>query len=326
MAEAQPLTSGSRVRGSVRSRRSARFRRGRPPLPIVGLFVLPGLVLFGLIYLYPIISAFSYSVFRWKGIRRDEFIGLGNFQTLLQLQPYAGQLGAAAAHTGVFFLGTLALQGVLGLLLALALNRRIRGRRAFQTIYSIPYLMSSLVIGYMWSLILAPDWGTLNAMLRLVGLSSLERPWLGNPDTILYVMILINGWQWIGCAVLIFGAALTQIPEEQLAAATIDGAGFWQRVAHIQIPQLLPSFQIFTVLCFVGAFNAFDLIYAVGGSSGGPGGGADVLGTLFYRFSFGTNLNALGISGALSVVMLVMVLACTLVITQLFQRLRRRYE
>jgi raffinose/stachyose/melibiose transport system permease protein len=303
-----------------------RLRLDRPAWPVIGAFLLPGLILFAVVYAYPVVTALSYSLFEWRGIARGPFVGLDNFISLMGLQPYARQFLDATANTGIFFLGTLVVQGVAGMLLALALNRRIRGRRFFQTLYSVPYLMSSLVIGYMWTLILAPRWGTLNAVLEAVGLDLLSRPWLGDPRTILPVVILINGWQWVGCAVLIFGAALAGIPHEHIEAARIDGAGYWQIVRSIQLPQLLPAFQVFTVLIFIGAFNAFDLIYAVGGSSGGPGGAADVLGTLFYRVAFGNNLNALGMSGAMSVVMFVLILAVTLLIQLMFARMRRRYE
>ena len=193
-------------------------------------------------------------------------------------------------------------------------------------VYSLPYLMSSLVVGYIWSLILAPGWGVLNAVFRALGLESLDRAWLGDPGLIMPVLLLINCWQWIGLAVLIFGAALGGIPAEQLEAARLDGAGYWRIVGTIQFPQVLGSVQIFTVLIFIGAFNAFDLIYAIGGTSGGPGGAADVLGTLFYRIAFDNDLNALGLSGALATLILGIILIASLVIIAVFERIRKRYD
>jgi raffinose/stachyose/melibiose transport system permease protein len=291
------------------------------------LFVTPAVVLFGALYVYPILTALSYGFFSWRGIARESFAGLENFRSLLTLQPYADQLGAAITNNTVFFVGTMVLQNGLGLLLALALHRTIRGRRVFQTIFSTPYLMSSLIIGYIWSLILVPThYGPVNALLTAVGLESWSHPWLGDPATIMPVIILINSWQWCGCPMLIFGAALAGLPEEQMEAARLDGASYWQIVRGIQLPQMVPSVMIVTVLTFIGSFNVFDLIYAVGGTSGGPGGAADVLGTLFYRISFGNSLNSIGLSGAMSVLMLLIVLVCTVVIYRVFGMLQRRYS
>lgn len=309
----------------TRTRGHGQRRLGTPSVALRVVFFLPALLLYGGVYLYPIVSSMTYSFYSWVGITRGDFVGLDNYRRVLSLQPYADQLAAAVLHNLWFFVGTMVLQGGLGLLLALALYRQVRLRRFFQTVYSMPYLMSSLVVGYVWTLLLAPQWGAVNAALTAVGLSDWTRPWLGDPQAIMWVLIVVNCWQWVGAGMLIFGAALGGVPDEQIEAARVDGAGYWQVVRSIQLPQLVPAFHVYTILMFIGAFNVFELVYAVGGSAGGPAGAADMLGTLFYRISFGKSLNALGLSGAMSVLMLGMVLGATGVLTIGFERLRRKY-
>ncbi|MGP5268560.1 carbohydrate ABC transporter permease [Brachybacterium alimentarium] len=289
-------------------------------------FFAPGLALYAVVLLYPIASALSYSFFQWNGVARAGFSGLANYKAVLTLSPYGQQFQHAALNNAAFFVGTLILQGAGGLLLALALTRMRRLRRLAQTVIAMPYLMSSLVIGYVWAMILSPQWGPVNAVLRAAGLDQLALPWLGEPKLLMPITVLINTWQWVGAGMLIFGAALAGVPEEQIEAAQIDGAGFWRRFFSVQLPQILTSVDVYVVLIFIGAMNVFDLVYAVGGgSSGGPGGAIDVLQTLFYRIAFSGGQNALGLSGALSMLILILTLTFTVAIRAVFASLRRRY-
>lgn len=323
-----------RGRGPGRSHRASappRRRAGAPPRRprapskgVVVAFIAPALVLYSVLFLYPVVAALLNGLFEWRGIARGAFVGLANFRTLFTLQPYANQFVAALGNNLEFFVGTMVLQNGIGLLLALALHRTIRGRRFFQTVFSVPYLMSALVIGYAWSMILSPQFGILNQLLVNLGMD--RRAWLGDPDLIMLIIIMINSWQWCGCSMLIFGAALGGIPAEHIEAAQLDGARYWRIVRSIQLPQMIPVISVVTILTVIGSFNLFDLVYAVGGSSGGPGGAADVLGTLFYRISFGNSLNATGLSGALSAVQLVLILAVTVLIQRGLRALSRRYS
>lgn len=301
-------------------------RRGvisRPPLRTILLFVGPALLLYIVIFLYPIITAFANSLFRWEGIARGPFVGIDNYRALFSIQPYANEFFSALSNNFIFFIGTMVAQNGAGLLLALAVNRSIQGRRLFQTIFAMPYLMSALVIGYAWGMILSPQFGALNALLRGIGLQG--HAWLGDPSLMMPILIIINAWQWCGAPMLIFGAALAGISQEHIEAAQLDGARYWRVVRSIQLPQIIPAFSIVTILTAVGTFNLFDLVYAIGGSSGGPGGAGDVLGTLFYRISFGNDLNSIGLSGALSLVQFVIIMAVTIAIRQGLTAANRRY-
>lgn len=312
---------------AYRMSRAIRLRHrvgiGRPPLQTILLFVGPALLLYVIIFLYPIITAFANSFFRWEGIARGPFVGIDNYKVLFSLQPYAEQFFNALSNNFIFFIGTMVAQNGVGLLLALAVNRSIRGRRLFQTIFAMPYLMSALVIGYAWGMILSPQFGALNSILRGIGLEG--HAWLGDPSLTMPILIIINAWQWCGAPMLIFGAALAGVSEEHIEAAQLDGARYWRVVRSVQLPQIIPAFSIVTILTAVGTFNLFDLVYAIGGSSGGPAGAGDVLGTLFYRISFGNDVNSIGLSGALSLVQFAIIMAVTIAIQQVLAAANRRY-
>ncbi len=306
----------------TRGWRSARLRA--PSTWVVLAFVGPGLVFFGIFFLGPIAAAMTNGFFEWSGTVRGRFSWVENFVALFSLEPYASQVGRALWHNLVFFIGTMFLQNGVGLILAFLLHRIRAGRRLFQTILSLPYLMSALVIGYAWGMLLSPQFGFVNGVLRAFGLPA--PAWLGTPELVMPLLIIINAWQWVGVPMLIFGAGLAAIPEEQLEAARTDGAGPLRIARSVQLPQLIPSLSIVTVLTVIGTLNQFDLIYAIGGTAGGVGGAADMIGTLFYRVSFSNAPNAYGLSGAFSFMQLVLTLAVTIGTQAVFRRLHERYS
>lgn len=306
----------------TRRRRRAGTSGGVPTLrwPTAAAFLLPAFALYTLFLVYPLASALQYSLFSWAGTAQDEFVGLANFTELFTRQPLATDLGRAFRHNVAFFVATMLLQNTAGLAFAVLLHRGRRGGRLLQRLYTLPYLVSPLVVGYLWSLILNPLFGPLNAVLRGVGLDALALPWLGDPTTALPVVILVNAWQWVGFPMLLFGAALAGLPDEYEQAARVDGAGSWQAFRHITLPLLTPVIGTVSVLTFIGNFNLFGLVYAMGGSEGGPAGGTDVLGLLFYRTAFQGGTNAIGVSSAMAVVMFAVVFGLSVLATAVLRR------
>jgi raffinose/stachyose/melibiose transport system permease protein len=153
---------------------------------------------------------------------------------------------------------------------------------------------------------LNPQFGVVNRMFEAIGLDSFANPWLGDPSTAFPAIMAVNAWSWIGFPMVVFLANLAGIPQEYEEAARVDGAGEWQLFRHITLPLLIPSITIVTVLTFIGNFNAFDLVYVMGGSDGGPGGSADVLALLFYRIAFDSaDPNAVGVGNALALLMFI---------------------
>ncbi len=309
----------------MRSQRPRPRRRSTARPLTAALFLLPALVLYITFVIAPLLTVISYSFFDWRGVARGAFIGLGNFQILLGPGPIGGEIMNAFKNNWYFFVGTMVVQNTLGLTAAVLLNDRKRGRRFFQTIIAVPFLVNPLVVGYVWLLLLNPTFGPFASLLRGVGLDSWVRPWLGAPGWAQPAVILINAWQWVGFPMLFFGAALAAIPEDLTSAAKLDGATSWQRLSHITLPLLAPAIGTLTVLTFIGCFNAFNLQYAVGGVNGGPAGSNDVLGLVFYRLAFGGNLNSIGQSSALAAVMFVFVLLVAVLLRRVLNRVEERY-
>ncbi|MER6951330.1 sugar ABC transporter permease [Nonomuraea sp. NPDC000554] len=281
------------------------------------LFLIPAFVLYSLFVVYPLFTGLTYSVFSWKGTLRDTFVGFANYAGLLTGE-FLNQLLAALGHNALLFAGTMLVQNTLGLAFALALSRVRRGKRALQTMFALPYLVNPLVIGYLWTLLLSPTFGPVNALLRPAGLAM---PWLGDPSTALPTVILITSWQWVGFPMLLFSAALGGIPQEYGEAARTDGATAWEVFRHITLPLLRPAMATITILSFIGSMNTFALIYALGGSNGAPAGATDVLGLLFYRAAFASgDVNALGTSSALAVFMFTFIFGSTLLLERVLRR------
>jgi raffinose/stachyose/melibiose transport system permease protein len=295
-----------------------------PPARVLAAFILPAFVLYGLFMVVPLVQALYFSLFEWQGIARGDFAGTANFAELFTRYPLSEQLPRAFLHNTYFFAGTMVLQNTFGLFLAVLLQRSRWGRSLFRTIYTLPYLFAPLVVGYLWSLILNPTFGPVNAVLRGVGLESLAVPWLGDPNTALPVVIVVNAWQWIGFPLLLFGAALGAIPDELHEAAYVDGAGAWSAFFRITLPLLVPVIGTVTVLTFIGNYNVFGLIWAMGGVEGGPAGSTDVLGLLFYRTAFRGGVDAFGVASALAVVMFTFIFGLSLVFQRVFRRLEER--
>ncbi len=304
-------------------------RRGRAGVTLprrVGLlFVLPACILFAVFLAYPLLTALSYSFFAWTGINRESFVGIENYTTLFTKAPYAEDIPNAFVHNLLLFLGAMVFQNTIGLGLATLLHRLPRFKRFFQTVYTLPYLVSPLVIGYLWSLMLSPLFGPVNAGLKAVGLGNLAQPWLGNPSTAIWVIVLVTAWQWIGFPVLLYGAALGGIPAELDEAAKIDGASNWQRFRSITLPLMIPAIGTVSVLTFIGAMESFPIPYALGGSQGNPARATDVLSLLFYRTAFESgSSNAIGTSSAIATLLFLFIFGVSILITVLMRRAERR--
>lgn len=289
------------------------------------VFVLPALILFAVFILYPLLTALSYSFFNWTGIVRGDFSALSNYETLFTKLPYRDQVPNAFVHNVLLFGGAMLFQNTIGLGLATLLHRLKRFKRFFQTMFTLPYLVSPLVVGYLWSLMLSPLFGPVNTILRAIGLDALAQPWLGNPTTAIWVVVFVTAWQWVGFPVLLYGAALGGIPQEIDEAASLDGASPWQRFRDVTFPLLIPAIGTVSVLTFIGAMEAFAIPYALGGSMGSPAGATDVLSLLFYRTAFESgSSNAIGTSSAIATLLFLFIFGVSILITWFMRRAERR--
>jgi raffinose/stachyose/melibiose transport system permease protein len=269
-------------------------------------------VLFSGVIAYPMLTAMAYSLFRWDGIVRGGFAGAANFQRLLTQYPYSVRMVTAFWHNVWTFVLTMLVQNGLGLLFAVLLAGRTWGARAYRAIFFMPVTLSLVIVGFLWQLFLNPVWGPVNKLLALAGLSGWARPWLGDAQTALTALVLVNAWRWVGFPTIVFLAGIQAIPEEYVEAARLDGAGPGAVFRRIVLPLLAPQVNVIVILTFIGAFNWFELPYVMQGVTGEPDHTTDVLGLLFYRSAFGgvdTGNPDVGIGSAIAVVMFAVILA-----------------
>lgn len=305
--------------------RRRRLTTAALPTRVALLFIAPAAVLFTIFVLYPMVTAVSYSMFSWRGTSQEEFVGLANFVNLFTSEPYRSTLPRAFGHNLLLFVGAMVVQNSVGLLFAVILHRRARFRRLFQVLFTMPYLVSPLVVGYLWSLLLSPLFGPVNAALKAVGLDSLALPWLGTPGTALWVVVLVTAWQWVGFPLLLYGAALGGLPPELDEAAELDGASGPQRFFAITLPLMTPVIGTVSVLTFIFSMEAFPIPYALGGSTGAPAGATDVLSLVFYRTAFESgSSNAIGTSSAIAILLFLFIFVLSTAFTRWFRRTERR--
>jgi raffinose/stachyose/melibiose transport system permease protein len=239
--------------------------------------------------IYPLVDSLRLGFYVPTEFGDEVFSGFHNYQRLLTEDIYAPRLKGAIVNNIKFFFVHILVQNPLGLLLATLLSSRIvRGRAFFRTLFFIPTVLSFVLVGFIWRLILSPIWGISESFFALLGLEN--QPWLGLEDTALLTLSLISVWQFVGIPMMLFLAALISIPDDLIEAAEVDGANAWRIFWGIKFPLILPTVGIVSVLTFVGNFNAFDLVYATQSELAGPNYSTDLLGTLFYRTFFGVQL------------------------------------
>lgn len=247
----------------------------------VYLFILPALVVFLVFGLYPFIETFKISFFEWDGISAEKlFVGFGNYIDIATNKVWWTSVGHAIFIAGF----AMVVQNAIALFLAVLVYRDIRGKRFYRIMFYIPPVLSLIVVGLIWKFIYNHEYGILNYWLRLIGLDNLTRPWLADPKTALVCVAVVQSWQGLGNAFLLFFAGLQVIPEELFEAAHVDGANAWRRFVHITIPSLLPVATLVSILTILGTMQTFPLIIAM--TNGGPGFHTEVPVTRIYKMAF----------------------------------------
>ncbi|HWK68075.1 MAG TPA: sugar ABC transporter permease [Rhizobiaceae bacterium] len=256
----------------------------------IGIFLAPAALVYTAIMILPLFGTLQLSLFRTEA-QQVVFVGLDNFRRLFTDPTLSRSFWNALANNFWFFIVHMLVQNPIGVILAALLSSpRLRFAAFYRTAIFIPTILSFVVVGFAWKLILSPLWGVAPNILDLVGLKSLFAPWLGKEEYALTTLALISVWQFVGIPMMLIYAALLSIPDEVIEAAECDGvtgmAQFWK----IKLPLVLPAIGIISILTFVGNFNAFDLIYSAQGALAGPNFSTDILGTFLYRTFFGFQL------------------------------------
>ncbi len=254
------------------------------------VFLAPAVLIYTAIMIFPLFATLRLSLFTEIDQLRV-FVGLDNFRTLLGDERWSTAFWNSMSNNFQFFIIHMLVQNPIGVLLAAILSSpKLRFNQFYRTAIFIPTILSFVIVGFAWKLILSPIWGIAPSMLDAVGLKSLFAPWLGKEAYALTTLALVSVWQFVGIPMMLIYAALLSIPEEVLEAAECDGvtgaSAFWR----IKLPLILPSIGIISILTFVANFNAFDLIYAAQGALAGPNYATDILGTFLYRTFFGFQL------------------------------------
>ncbi|MFI8593122.1 carbohydrate ABC transporter permease [Microbacterium sp. NPDC078428] len=276
----------------------------------VAILVGPALLVFLGFVIFPVAAAAYYGFFNWKGFGAPtDFVGFDNYLLILQDPSFH----AALSHNAFIVVMSLVLQGPAALLLALLLNRRMRGQSIIRVLIFIPYVIAEVVVGVGWSLMLQQN-GAANGFLENIGLAGLQQDWLANPDIAIWTLMVIITWKYFGFAVILFLAGLQGIPEELSEAAAIDGASFWQIQRTITLPLLGPTLRIWAFLSIIGSLQLFDLVYIIWGQYVATTAGTSTMAT--YMVSEGRNAGNYGYGNAVAVVIFVI----SLVVALLYQR------
>ncbi len=277
------------------------------------IFLLPALILFCGILIAPIVMSTYYSFFDWNGIGAKTFIGFANYRDLFT----SNAIGFIKALRNSLLLAALSvgLQLPLALGLALALGRGIKGERAFLSIYFMPVLISTVVIGQLWLKIYNPDYGILNVLLRSLGLDHLAQIWLGKKETALGAVFVPTLWQYVGYHMLLLYAGVKSVPQELREAAMLDGASDHQVNRYIVLPYIKPIIRISVIFAITGSLKSFDLIYVL--TNGGPFHSTEVPSTLMINMLF--LRNRYGMGSAIAVVLILLCFGFALLINAVFR-------
>ncbi len=256
----------------------------------IAVFLAPAVLVYTTVMIFPLFNTLRLALYS-KVDQERVYVGLENFRTLFFDPIWSEQFWNALGNNFWFFVVHMLVQNPIGVALAAILSHpRLRFAALYRSAIFIPTILSFVIVGFAWKLILSPIWGIAPSMLDFVGLKSLFAPWLGKEEYALTTLALISVWQFVGIPMMLIYAALLTIPEEILEAGEVDGITGFSAFWKIKLPLILPSIGIISILTFVGNFNAFDLIYAAQGALAGPDYSTDILGTFMYRTFFGFQL------------------------------------
>ncbi len=274
---------------------------------VIALYVLPSLLLIGLLIFIPLLLSGYYGLMDWDGISAMKFIGMDNYINVIQDDKFWD----SALHSFLLALfSTLSL--IIYLAISLILVSKIKGADLLRKIYLIPMLLSSVAIAQLWIKVYNPNNGILNSILIEIGIDN-PPSWLAEPSLVLYAIFIPILWQYAGFYILIYYAALKNIPDSIIEAARIDGASALQIAYKIKLPLIMGVVKVTVVLAIVGSLKYFDLIYVMTG--GGPNGASEVMASYMYKLAFSNY--EFGYGSAVGFMLLLITLIVTLIIRKL---------
>lgn len=295
----------------------------------IAAFLAPALIVYAMFSALPLLDTLRLGFYSTDDAGRHAFAGLANYRAILADPDWSASFWNAMKNNLQFFAIHMLVQNPIGLLLAALLSiKGLKGVRSYRTLIFLPTLLSVVIIGFIWQLILSPLWGVGEKLLGFAGLQDHFQPWLGQESSALTTIALISVWQYVGIPLMLIYAALLAVPEDVIEAAYAEGASGWRIFWQIKVPLILPTLGLVTILTFIGNFNAFDLIYSVKGALAGPNYSTDILGTLFYRTFFGyqAQIGSPTMGAAVATLMFLAILAGVGVYFYFVQRKLIRFE
>jgi len=262
------------------------------------LLVAPAFAFLLAFHFLPSLSGFYYALTDWDGLNEARFVGLDNFRELWEDNATRSAFENTLVLAATFFVAV----NVIGLALAMGLQRTIKSRNVLRAVFFAPVVVSPLAVAFVWQYIFQSD-GALNRTLAAVGLETWQHPWLGDPKTALWAILVVLVWQFSGFAMVIYLAGLQSIPEELYEASALDGASAWFEFRRVTLPLLAPAVTINATLTLIFGLRLFDQVLALTG--GGPGGATETLATQVYKQAF--VFGRFGYSTALALVLTLLI-------------------
>lgn len=262
------------------------------------VFVLPALIGLLVFTVLPALGSLGLSLTRWDLLGAPAWVGLGNYRDLLQDPLFYRVM----AQTGVFVALYVSLDLVLACGLALALNQPLKGLAFFRTVYFLPVVTAMVAAAILWNWVFDVRFGALNTLLGGFGIDPVR--WLTDPHWALPSLVVVTLWKNLGYDMLLLLAGLQAVPKEQLEAASLDGAGAWQRFWHVTRPLILPSVVLVAILATVRSFQTFDAVYLL--TEGGPQRSTTIAGYWLFQNAF--TFFKLGKASALAFVLFVVLM------------------
>lgn len=286
------------------------YERGLRRRLTLALFLGPALLGMTVFVLGPILASLALTFTSWDLLTPPRWVGLANLRRL----PTDPEFAAALRHTLTFIALYVPPVMLLGLTVAVALNRRLPGRGVLRAVYFLPVVTSWVAVALVWKWLLNPSYGLVNAALGAVGVAG--PAWLFDPRFAMPAVILTSLWKDVGFVMTILLAGLQNVPEELHEAAAIDGAGSVQQTRYVTIPLLAPALLFALTISLINSFQVFDQVYVMTG--GGPAGATTVLIERIVKNAF--SYNQMGYASAMSWALFVLVFATSFVLTRLGRR------
>lgn len=277
--------------------------RRSPLVPV--FFVGPAVLIMAVACLYPVIAAFHLGLFTWNmGTPWESatFVGFDNFIEAFN----NSRVWSSLWTTLIFAAIVVSVEMVLGILLALALEKPVRGTAFFRTLFILPMMIAPIAVGLVWRYLFDAQFGLINAVLALLKIAPLT--WLADPALAFIAIIIADIWQWTPFVFIMMVAALASVDGSVIEASRIDGASYWQMTFKVKLPMIANVIAITLMMRLIDAFRVLEVIYVL--TFGGPGDSTEILALHIYKTAFVGQ--QLGVASAISVLLLIVVMLLSL--------------